>query len=62
MDKTTTYEGKQRKELLAQIAELERLLEKERLKSEAYEVLLDIGKEKYGLDLRKKNGTKRSEG
>lgn len=55
-------ENDKAKELRAQIAELEKLLEKERLRSEAYEILLDIGKEKYGIDLRKKNGAKRSEG
>ena len=59
--KTRPMKGNE-KELRAQIAELEKLLEKERLRREAYEMLLDIGKEKYGIDLRKKNGAKRSEG
>lgn len=45
--------------LKKQVAELEKQLEAERIRSEAYEILLDIGKEKYGVDLRKKTGAKR---
>ncbi len=35
---------------------LEEKLQYEQLKNEALEMLLDIGKEKYGVDLRKKTG------
>lgn len=44
------------------ILELEKELELERLRREGLEIMLDIGKEKYGLDLRKKPGAKPSKG
>jgi hypothetical protein len=35
-------------------------LRQARLYNKLLEALVDIGKEKYGIDLRKKNGTKQS--
>ncbi len=46
-------------ELKKQIAELEAELEKSQIKAEAYQILIDIALEKYGIDLRKKTGPKR---
>lgn len=48
--------------LKKRVAELEKQLSEEQLRREAYEILLDIGKEKYGVDLRKKTGVKRWKG
>lgn len=48
--------------LKKRLLELEKQLELAELKREGLEVLLDIGKEKYGLDLRKKHGAKQSKG
>lgn len=45
--------------LKKRIEELETALEKEQIRREAYEILVDIGLEKYGIDLRKKTGAKR---
>lgn len=45
-------------ELQKQLKALEENLQYERLKNEALEMLIDIGKEKYGVDLRKKTGAK----
>jgi transposase-like protein len=44
--------------LEARIKELELVIEQERLRSESYEILLRIGKEKYRIDLKKKTGLK----
>jgi hypothetical protein len=45
-------------ELQKQLKGLEEKLQYEQLKNEALELLIDIGKEKYGVDLRKKTGAK----
>ena len=46
--------------LQSRIKELEALLKEEQLRTEALNVLIDIGEEKYGMDLRKKNGARQS--
>lgn len=42
----------------AEILRLQAELKKQKLETEAYKILLELGKEKYGLDLEKKNGAK----
>lgn len=42
------------------VKELQAALRKEQLRNQVLEAMLDIGKEQYGIDLRKKTGTKRS--
>jgi hypothetical protein len=44
--------------LQARVKELEAKLKEEQLRTEALTILIKIGEEKYGLDLRKKNGAK----
>ena len=48
------------KELKARIKQLEEELKLSRLKGKAYQVMVDIAKEQYGLDLEKKPGAKQS--
>ena len=45
------------KKLQERVKELERKLEDEQLRTQALNILIDIGEEKYGMELRKKNGT-----
>jgi transposase-like protein len=42
------------------VKELQAALRKEQLRNQVLEAMLDIGKEKLGIDLRKKPGTKQS--
>ena len=44
--------------LQERVKELEAKLKEEQLRTEALNILIDIGEEKYGMDLRKKNGAK----
>lgn len=46
--------------LLKEKDELEKQLERSLLEAGAYQALVDIAKEEYNLDLRKKHGTKQS--
>ena len=48
------------RELKARIKELEEELKLSRLKGRAYQVMVSIAKEEYGLDLEKKPGAKQS--
>ena len=43
-----------------EVKQLQEELRQARLYNKLLEALVDIGKEKYGIDLRKKNGTKQS--
>ncbi len=45
-------------ELKARIKQLEEELKLSRLKGRAYQIMVDIAKEEYGLDLEKKSGAK----
>lgn len=45
-------------ELKARIKQLEEELKLSQLKSRAYQIMVDIAKEEYGLDLEKKSGAK----
>lgn len=45
-------------ELTARIKELEEELKLSRLKGRAYQIMVDIAREEYGLDLEKKSGAK----
>jgi predicted RNase H-like nuclease (RuvC/YqgF family) len=45
------------RKLQDRIKELERKLEDEQFRTEALNILIDIGEEKYGMELRKKSGT-----
>jgi len=47
-------------DLAKEVKQLQDELRQARLYNKLLETLVDIGKEKYGIDLRKKNGTKRS--
>ena len=56
-------ESKEKKGSVEPSAEVKRLqeeLQRAKLHNKLLESLLDIGREKYGIDLRKKNGTKQS--
>ena len=57
----TPEEQKEQAELKKQLAALKKEVDHLRMKELAFEALLDIAKEKYDLDLRKKTGTKPSE-
>lgn len=46
--------------LYAEIKRLKAALEHSELKGRAYEIMLDIGREQYGIDLEKKTGAKQS--
>jgi transposase-like protein len=46
------------KELKARIRQLEEELQLSRLKGRAYQIMVDIAREEYGLDLEKKSGAK----
>jgi transposase-like protein len=46
--------------LPVEVEQLQSELKKEQLRNKLLNALLDIGKEQYGIDLRKKTGTKRS--
>jgi hypothetical protein len=46
------------KKLQKYVLELESKLAEERLRVEALNILIDIGEEKYGMEIRKKNGAK----
>lgn len=48
--------------LKARIAELEKELESARLKGKAYQIMVELAKDEYGLDLEKKSGAKQSKG
>jgi hypothetical protein len=48
------------RELKARINQLEEELKLSRLKGKAYQIMVDIAKEEYGLDLEKKSGAKQS--
>ena len=45
------------RKLQERVKELERKLEDEQLRTQALNILIDIGEEKYGMELRKKSGT-----
>jgi len=47
-------------QLEARIAELEQELASVRLKGKAYQIMVQLAKEEYGLDLEKKSGAKQS--
>ncbi|MCK6610947.1 MAG: transposase [Bacteroidia bacterium] len=47
-------------DLPREVKQLQEELRQARLYNKLLEALVDIGKEKYGIDLRKKNGTKQS--
>ena len=47
-------------QLEARIAELEQELASVRLKGKAYQIMVELAKEEYGLDLEKKSGAKQS--
>lgn len=47
-------------DLPKEVKQLQEELRQARLYNKLLEALVDIGKEKYGIDLRKKNGTKQS--
>lgn len=47
-------------QLKARIAELEQELGSVRLKGKAYQIMVELAKEEYGLDLEKKSGAKQS--
>jgi hypothetical protein len=47
-------------DLPKEVKELQEELRHARFYNKLLEALVDIGKEKYGIDLRKKNGTKQS--
>ena len=53
-------ESEENKMLKARIKELEKELEFAELKSRAYQVMVEIAKKDYGLDLGKKSGAKQS--
>lgn len=48
--------------LKTRIIELEKELESVRLKGKAYQIMVELAKEEYGLDLEKKPGAKQSKG
>ena len=47
-------------QLKARISELEQELASVRLKGKAYQIMVELAKEEYGLDLEKKSGAKQS--
>lgn len=49
------------RKLKARVKQLEEELKISRLKGKAYQIMVDIAKEDYGLDLEKKSGAKQSE-
>jgi len=49
------------KEMEVKIKELQKSLFNARMQAEAYRVLLELGKEQYGVDLEKKFGAKQSD-
>lgn len=51
---------KPNEDLPKEVMQLQEELRQARLYNKLLEALVDIGKEKYGIDLRKKNGTKQS--
>jgi transposase-like protein len=51
---------KPNEDLPKEVKQLQEELRQARLYNKLLEALVDIGKEKYGIDLRKKNGTKQS--
>lgn len=51
---------KSKDELIAELATLRRLLEHERLRSEAYLAMIKLAEEKYSLPIEKKAGAKQS--
>lgn len=58
MSKKTSHPGTAEKELHARIKELERLLEDEQLRSEAYIRVIDIAEKEFNIPIRKKPNTK----
>jgi hypothetical protein len=53
-------DSKQEKVLRKKIAELEKQLKFQKLKSRAYQIMVEIAKEDHNLDLEKKRGAKQS--
>lgn len=47
-------------QLKARITELEKELESVRLKGKAYQIMVELAREEYGIDLEKKSGAKQS--
>lgn len=62
MKKKTTAknEGMELTELKGRIRELEKALEKEKLRSEAYSTMIDLAEEQLKVQIRKKSDTKQS--
>lgn len=58
--KNMSEEEESNRELKARIKQLEEELKLSRLKGKAYEIMVNIAKEEYGLDLEKKPGAKQS--
>ena len=58
--KEIKMESKESKMLKAKIKELEKELEFAELKSRAYQIMVELAKKEYGLDLEKKSGAKQS--
>jgi transposase len=58
MSKKSSQPGPAEKELHARIKELERLLEDEQLRSEAYSRVIDIAEKEFNIPIRKKRSTK----
>ena len=58
--RTMKQESKDTLELKARIKELERQLKYSELKGRAYQIMVEIAKKDYGLDLEKKPGAKQS--
>jgi transposase-like protein len=56
--KNMTIKEDSNSELKARIRQLEEELKLSRLKGRAYQIMVDIAKEEYGLDLEKKSGAK----
>ena len=56
--KTTLLDGDATQALEKRIKELERLLEDEQLRSEAYNRIIDIAEKEFNLPIRKKPNTK----
>ena len=58
--KTEVSEDKSQRELIleAKLAQLEKELKDERMKTLAYKTLIDTAEEELGIDLRKKSGAK----
>ncbi len=60
--KNMTEEREDIQKLKAQFKQLEEDLKISRLKGRAYQIMVEVAREDYGLDLEKKHGAKQSEG